>query len=145
MSIDRKVDDALADLEGLISDGVEIDQAIEEVATEHKLRSQVIRFRAEKRFGDLALIKARSENSKALYGRESQVRQAVFRYNEIYFAIGRDYKKPISALDEWLTEQLGSNLTDKEIAFAKEQFGSAWQRSLMRDLNLILDERKSDA
>ena len=140
-AIEQRLEDALADLEGLLAEGMNLEQALAEASQANGIRAGVLQVRAFKRFGDLNEIKTRSDNSVRAAHRWIDIKTATHEYCEAFY--GPEPRPAFEDFDLWMRRRLNIELTPDEWREANALREEQWNAWIFRDLRDLLERART--
>ncbi|MEO8374913.1 MAG: hypothetical protein ABI471_06795 [Sphingomonas bacterium] len=137
MNIERRVNDALLDLEGLLVEGASPDDAVAEVAGSYELKPEVLRVRASMLLNDPAAVKAKSDAAVETYGHRNALENVVRAYREL----SRQGEDP--SIDGLLESHLHGSFSSDERQYVFDQCMDIWLTTQINKINVIRSDQAS--
>ena len=119
--IERRVPEAITDLEGLLTDGKSVDEAMSICCRDHVLSPNVLGQRARKALGDLETVRDRSRRNAKVIGQLHRAETAI----EAYLIENSEINYPT-----WFENRVGRIPTKSEM----KDFEQRYAAFLLRDI-----------
>ncbi|WP_375382729.1 hypothetical protein [uncultured Sphingomonas sp.] len=129
--VEQRIADALADLEGLLADGVAVTAAVEEAARIYDFKPQNLHVRAVKELGDLEEIRAKFARLKKERERDTFLRKRVADYVERFLANHPKAQLPFVPINRWIKNEFIGDRLERDIAFAEARIAIVRQKKLI--------------
>ncbi|MBC3943121.1 hypothetical protein [Sphingomonas albertensis] len=124
MTIERRLADAIADLEERLCEGQAVANALAETAEEYDLKSHILGLRASNVLGDLSLVKDKSDARIAAARRAGALRDAIDAYTD---------EDADCSMRDWLISRLGRAPSYEELLAAYERSTERWFAKQVRE------------
>src|SRR3546814_3658221 len=143
MTIEQRIGDAISDLQSLLSEGREIESAIQEIGSEYDLKVEALEDRAIKVLGPLEDVFPKAKYERFYAAASVEIEECKKNRWKHSAANAFDTDGRVLNIAEYLASSLGRKLSDHEIWKIGEMLDPSGTEIRMSKLRTNKEDRKS--